>query len=136
MATHRGRKSRFDSIHPAVLRPQLASVRSSTHPQPPDHLEAPEQKIWERVVRDFQLPAIAIDILTVALEGHQRARQCRQVVDRDGLCVTGRDNQVRSHPLLSVERDARAAFLAGIKQLGLDTVRDGPSYPSPWADAS
>jgi P27 family predicted phage terminase small subunit len=133
---HRGRKSRFDSIHPVALRPQLASVRSSTHPQPPDHLEAPEQKIWERVVCDFQFDGIAVDILRTTLEAHMRARQCRESIQVTGLTVTGRDGQLRANPLLSVERDARAAFMAGVKQLGLDQVRDGPSLPSPWHDAS
>ena len=36
------------------------------------------------------------------------------------MTVTGRDGQAKVHPLLAVERDARQAWLAGIKALGLE----------------
>jgi P27 family predicted phage terminase small subunit len=66
------------------------------------------------------LNSVAADVLTVALEAHQRAREARETVTRDGMIVVGRDGQQKPHPLLAVERDARAAFLAAIKALGLE----------------
>jgi hypothetical protein len=41
------------------------------------------------------------------------------------------------HPLAAVERDARAAFLAGIKALGLDLAPEKPKWdrygnPTDW----
>jgi hypothetical protein len=36
------------------------------------------------------------------------------------MTVVGRDGQAKVHPLLAVERDARAAWLAAIKALGLE----------------
>ncbi len=56
----------------------------------------------------------------VALEAHQRARECREQIDRDGLTIEGRDGQVKVHPLVAAERDARAAWLSAIKALGLE----------------
>jgi len=59
-------------------------------------------------------------VLTTALEAHKRAREAREAIARDGMTVVGRDGQAKVHPLLAVERDARAGWLAAIKQLGLE----------------
>jgi hypothetical protein len=134
--THRGRKSRFDSIQPSVLRP-LVVPASTRHPPPPKHLvDTVEAQIWEHVIRDFQLPAIGIDILRTSLEAHMRARECREAISRDGMVITNSAGQQKPHPLLAVERDSRAAWLQGIKQLNLDLASDASSYPSPWTDAA
>jgi P27 family predicted phage terminase small subunit len=90
-------------------------------PQPPDHLGEPEQRIWAGVFADYRLATGAsIAVLATALEAHQRAREAREVVLVEGMVVTGRDGQTKVHPLLAVERDARQAWLAGIKALGLE----------------
>ncbi|MGB8604225.1 P27 family phage terminase small subunit [Bradyrhizobium sp.] len=90
-------------------------------PQPPDHLGEPEQRIWAGVFADYTLATGAsIAVLATALEAHQRAREAREVVLVEGMVVTGRDGQTKVHPLLAVERDARQAWLAGIKALGLE----------------
>jgi phage terminase small subunit len=93
-------------------------------PSPPRHLEKPEAALWRDFAKNFQFddPA-AIAILSVALEAHQRARRCRQAIDRDGETVTDRFAQVRPHPLISAERDSRAAFLSAMKILNLDITK-------------
>lgn len=52
-------------------------------------------------------------------------------IESDGQTVKDRFDQDKPHPLLSVERDARAAMLAALKQLNLDLepLRDGPGRP-------
>jgi P27 family predicted phage terminase small subunit len=90
-------------------------------PPPPDHLGKPEQLIWRGVLVDYELPTGAsIAVLASALEAHMRARECRETIEREGMTIVGRDGQTKSHPLLAVERDARAAWLAGIRALGLE----------------
>jgi P27 family predicted phage terminase small subunit len=90
-------------------------------PSAPDHLGKPEQKIWYDLFADFDLQTRAAHhVLTSALEAHQRARECRETIKTDGMTVTGRDGQLRPHPLLAVERDARQAWLAGVRALGLE----------------
>ena len=88
---------------------------------PPDHLGECERQIWAHVLGDYELSTeTAIDVLTTALEAHQRAREARETISREGMQLPGRDGQAKVHPLLAVERDASAAWLAGIKALGLE----------------
>jgi P27 family predicted phage terminase small subunit len=93
-------------------------------PPPPDHLGERERQIWREVLDDFDLSTRAAHrVLETALEAHQRAREARETIERDGMTVTGRDGQLRPHPLLAVERDARQAWLAGIPgDCGLRTL--------------
>jgi phage terminase small subunit len=91
----------------------------------PDHLEAPEAALWGELLETFALDdAAALALLRTALEAHQRARRCRETVDTDGEAVRDRFGQIKPHPLLAAERDARAAFLAGMRALNLDVGGD------------
>jgi P27 family predicted phage terminase small subunit len=90
-------------------------------PPPPAHLGEPERLIWAGVFADFKLEVgVSIAVLTTALEAHQRAREAREAIEVDGMTVIGRDGQAKAHPLLAVERDARQAWLSGIRALGLE----------------
>jgi len=57
--------------------------------------------------------------------------QAQQDIDRDGLLMVDRFGQTKSHPLLGVERDARAQLITTLKALNLDVepLRDGPGRP-------
>ena len=117
----RGRKSRAEL---SVVPFQTEAIRPHTDaepPAPPDHLGEPERQIWRGIFRDYGLTAdVATAVLATALEAHQRARECREAIAAEGMTVTGRDAQIKVHPLLTVERDARAQWLASIKVLGLE----------------
>jgi P27 family predicted phage terminase small subunit len=118
---HRGRKNVYDLIEPAALRPLVAAVPKGNRRQPPDHLGEPERQIWRHVLGDYDLKnETAVDVLTTALEAHQRAREARETIAREGMTVDGRDGQAKVHPLLAVERDARSGWLLALKQLGLE----------------
>jgi phage terminase small subunit len=89
--------------------------------KPPAHLEKPEQKLWGDLTAEFTFTdAASTAMLTTALEAHMRARRCREKIDADGEAVTDRFGQVKPHPLLAAERDARAAFLSAMRTLNLD----------------
>jgi hypothetical protein len=64
--------------------------------------------------------AAGLQILATSLEAFDRLRAAQRAIKRDGQTMKDRFGQVRAHPLLSVERDARAAWLAGLKALNLD----------------
>jgi P27 family predicted phage terminase small subunit len=120
----RGRKSRAQLSVIGVGTPAMRrqpTAASLDRPPPPDHLGAPEKLIWEQVFEDYDLSTRAsAAVLATALEAHQRAREAREIISRDGMTVEGRDGQAKVHPLLAVERDARQAWVAGIRALGLE----------------
>ena len=102
-------------------------LRPARNPAPPpDHLEQPEADLWTAILHDFAFndPA-SLALLEEALSARQRARRCRQAIDRNGETVLDRFDQTKPHPLLAAERDARAAFLAAMRMLNLDIAGDG-----------
>jgi P27 family predicted phage terminase small subunit len=117
----RGRKSAA-SLSVVGFQPATHHPRPPAGPPaPPEHLGAPERQIWNDVLRDYELTArVSLAVLSTSLEAHQRAREARETIAREGMTIIGRDGQVKVHPLLAVERDARQAWLAGIRTLGLE----------------
>ncbi len=71
-------------------------------------------------------------LLQTALEAFDRMRGAQESIANDGATVNDRFGQVRAHPMITVERDARAAMLAALKALNLDLepLRDRIGRPS------
>jgi P27 family predicted phage terminase small subunit len=65
-----------------------------------------------------------------ACEAHDRMSQARDLLAREGITITTRHGEVRVHPAIAVERDARTAFVRAIRELGL-APDDEPDTPSP-----
>ncbi len=99
----------------------------------PKHLSKEAKKIWREIITEYAIDDIAgLKILRVALEAFDRAQAARETIDREGMTVLDKFNQTKSHPLLPIERDSRAAFLSGLKALNLDIepLNPGPGRPS------
>lgn len=101
---------------------------TARRPNAPRHLSAAAKALYQDVAGDYQLEPHHLAILTKALEAFDRAEAARAVVERDGILTTSRLGEVKPHPAVAIERDSRTAFLAGVKQLGLDI--EGPPPPS------
>jgi P27 family predicted phage terminase small subunit len=98
----------------------------------PKHLSAEARKMGREIAAEYGIEdAAGLRILVSGLEAWDRATQARQAIDREGMTLTDRWGQVKTHPLCTVERDARAQFLASLKQLNLDLepLRDKPGRP-------
>jgi hypothetical protein len=108
----RGRKSAAQLAVIPLKQSAYGSRPEFKSPPPPEHLGAPERLIWADACRDLNLSPTALSVLATGLEAHMRARQCRQQIEAEGMTHMGRDRQVKVHPLLAVERDARAAWLS------------------------
>ncbi len=92
-----------------------------TSPKPPSHLSKESRRLWVEIVKEYVFDDQAsLSVLVVALEARDRLAECRERINTDGLTITDRFGQVRPHPLLSAERDARSGVLQGFKMLGLD----------------
>lgn len=96
-----------------MIRPAPAKVA-------PKHLSAPAKSLYAAILARYLFEPHHLAILAKALEAWDRAEAARELVGRDGLVVTTRLGEVKAHPAIAIERDSRTAFLAGIKQLGLD----------------
>jgi P27 family predicted phage terminase small subunit len=90
-------------------------------PSPPEHLSGEALRLWADILATWHIDDQAhLTVLRVSLEAFDRAQNCRRQIDQEGESIKDRFDQTKPHPLLSAERDSRAAFLAGMKQLGLE----------------
>ena len=98
----------------------------------PKHLSKEARNIFKDLCAEYGIDDVAgLRILRVALEAFDRAQAARATIDSEGMTVTDKFNQTKPHPLLPVERDSRAAFLAGLKALNLDLepLKNRPGRP-------
>lgn len=115
----KGRKSAA-ALALVGAKPRLVTPHPATSlPKPPEHLGDVEKKIWGDVVSEYQGTLTSLSMLATGLEAHQRAREARDVIEDEGMVVSGRDGQTKAHPLLTVERDARKAFQQTFRYLGI-----------------
>ena len=71
--------------------PSSNRTRARKGPPPPKHLALPERRLWEAILRENLLDnEAALSILRSTLEAHQRARTCRETVDREGAIYRDR----------------------------------------------
>ena len=70
-------------------------------------------------------------LLLSAMRCFDRVEDARSLLAKDGITVTDRWGQVKCHPAVTVERDARSGMLASLKALNLDIEpkRDRPGRP-------
>jgi hypothetical protein len=92
----------------------------------PPHLDEPERKLYAALVRTYRFDDRAsLELLCQAMEARQRARQCREQVEKDGPTYRDDRNNLKSHPLLAIERSAQAAFISALRLLRLDLGGSG-----------
>ncbi len=99
----------------------------------PSHLSLEAKKVWSEILKEYSIDdAAGLRILRVALEAFDRAQAARAAIDKEGMTVMDKFGQIKPHPLLPIERDSRAAFLAGLKALNLDLepLQTRPGRPS------
>jgi P27 family predicted phage terminase small subunit len=98
----------------------------------PSHLSKEAKRWWRELQDEYQISdAAGLLLLQTACEAHDRMKAAAATIEREGQTVKDRFDQDKPHPLLTVERDARSAMLAALKQLNLDLepLRDSPGRP-------
>lgn len=91
----------------------------------PAHLSPKSRSLWRATLAEWALEPHNAALFRLALESLDRSDEAKAIVDREGLLVIGSVGQPRPHPLLAVERDARAQCARLLGQLGLDDA-DSP----------
>lgn len=86
----------------------------------PSHLSLPARRLYDGIRSLYELEAHDAALLVKALEAWDRAEEARQLLADEGIVITSRLGERKAHPAVAIERDSRSAFLAGMRQLGLD----------------
>lgn len=87
----------------------------------PEHLSPEAKSWWESIQHEY-----GIDdnggrlLLTTAMEAFDRMKAACRKVEEEGVTIKDRFDQVKAHPLLTTERDARSQMIAALKALNLD----------------
>jgi len=95
-------------------------ARKSGSKNTPAHLGAAGRAFWATVMEAFDLEPWQVRLLISTCEAADRAERARKIVDAKSEVVSDRWGQLKVNPAASIERDARATFVAGYKALGLD----------------
>jgi phage terminase small subunit len=108
-----------------TLRAVPKSKVDPLRPSPPADLGTAGRDLWSKLTTDYRVDDQAGQaVLAVACRAADRAESCRAAVAKDGLVVRDRFRQTRPHPLLAVERSARAQMLTALRQLSLPIPED------------
>ncbi len=98
----------------------------------PRTLSAEARRWWVQILAEYDVQdAGGLLTLQTALEAFDRMRQAQRTIREEGPTVLDRWRQRKPHPLLNVERDARAQMLMALKALNLDLepTQNGPGRP-------
>ena len=98
----------------------------------PSHLSDEAREWWDNLTAEYGIEDEAGRLLLQsAMEAFDRVRDAQAAITRDGVTVADRFGQIKNHPMLTAERDARAQMLTALKQLNLDVepLRDAPGRP-------
>ena len=111
-------------------KPTIQPVIENTGP--PEHLSKGAEEFFVSLQTDYGIyDSAGTALLTCAAECWDRVRIAREKIAVDGDYVTDRYSQVRVHPAIRVEKDARQQFMAAIKALNLDLepLKSAPGRP-------
>jgi len=85
----------------------------------PRHLSADMTTWWRVLTRQYQFRPQHLRVLACAAEAWDRKEQARELLAAGGLTVTNRQGELRPHPAVAIERDARIAFVRAVRELSL-----------------
>jgi P27 family predicted phage terminase small subunit len=90
-------------------------------PPPPNHLSDAAKAWWVEITSEFILLPHHFKILELAADAWDRTVQARELLRRDGLISSTAAGDPKGHPAAVIERDSRAAFMAALRELDLDS---------------
>jgi hypothetical protein len=79
---------------------------------------------------DRELGLIEENSLDAAIRAWEWARQCDEIIKREGLLVKGERDAVRAHPLLRVMRQEDAFFVSVLRKLQKGTKESRIGRPT------
>jgi P27 family predicted phage terminase small subunit len=100
--------------------------------KPPEHLMPTTRAWWRDVAENYVLEPHHMKLLQLAGESWDRGQQARELLLKDGITFRDDRGNVRAHPAVAIEKDARIGYARLIRELDLDveaprSERIGPS---------
>ena len=88
----------------------------------------PPTRVWVKaVLAEFVLEEHHRRLLLMAAEAWDRVQEARGYIKAEGPYLEDRFGQLKAHPAIAVERDARIAFARLLRELALDVEPPGTS---------
>lgn len=90
-------------------------------PPAPEYLSDDAQARWAALIAEYDIrdPG-GLAVLEVAMQALDRLNDARRSIASEGAVIRDRFDQLRPHPSVQIEKDARHGFLAAIRSLGID----------------
>ena len=89
-------------------------------PKPPATLSKKSAAYFKKFIDEYEIDEAAIEVLIRTCESMDRADEAALALKAHGSLITlDRFGCERAHPLVMIERQARAAVIDGIKSLGV-----------------
>ena len=85
----------------------------------PRHLSADMTTWWRSLTRRYRFGPQHLRVLACAAEAWDRKETAREMIAAAGLTVTNRAGEIKPHPAVAIERDARIAFVRAVRELAL-----------------
>lgn len=98
-------------------------------PVAPEHLSERSTALWGDVVATWPLESHQLRLLEEACVALDRSAEAREAIERDGAFVTDRFAQLKAHPGVAVERDARIAAARLFRELNLNLAEAEGARP-------
>ena len=77
-------------------------------------------QLWRQVINEYEIDdAAGLEMLALACQQLDRAEECREQIDRDGLMIRTKTGP-KDHPLLRSELSARGFVCRTLQRLGLN----------------
>lgn len=103
----------------------------------PKHLSPEAAAWWADVTADYALEPHHLKLLQAAAEAWDTMQTARQALaDHGGLTFTDAGGNIKAHPAVAMQRDARVAFARLVRELDLDVMGAPAEAPRPPALAS
>ena len=98
----------------------------------PQNLSKEARKEWSRIQQEYGiLDDYGVFLLTRAMECFDKICSYERVIEDQGETLVNRFGEIRVHPLIAAQRDARSSMLQSLKMLNLDIEPlEKPGRPS------
>ena len=95
-------------------------------------LSTEAKKLYDEIKSSYDIQDEAgLLLLQTSMESFDLMRKAQSAIDKDGLLIKDRFEQLKSHPATVTLRDAKSSMLMALKSLNLDLepLRDGRGRP-------